>query len=393
MSATPLATLLLLALPLAPLMGDAALAASEGQARPSQTEAARFRAMDVDNDGRVTREEWRGSVQSFRVHDWNRDGVLSGDELRAGSWRTGRWEDTDFDPETAGEINDWSTEAFATLDHNRDGRIARSEWHYDVDTFRRVDRNADNMISRSEFIGSADFDDDRGDRFEFLDADNNGRVERHEWHGSNNAFDMLDQDRNGILSRREVAGQAAAPAPAQDNQFASLDYNRNGVITPDEWHWSRRTFDQRDMNRDGRLTPREFKATGDAAPASNRLDPTEASRVVRVDARERWTDTGIFVPAGAVVTIDAEGQVQMSTDGNDVASPAGSRTGRLAPDAPVRDQSAGGLVARIGNDTPRFVGQRGSMSSRVSGQLYLTVNDDHLADNSGEYRATITVRQ
>src|SRR5687768_17866140 len=34
----------------------------------------------------------------------------------------------------------------------------------------------------------------------------------------------------------------------------------------------------------------------------------------------------------AVVTIDAEGQVQMSTDANDVASPAGSRTGRLAPE-------------------------------------------------------------
>ena len=28
-----------------------------------------------------------------------------------------------------------------------------------------------------------------------------------------------------------------------------------------------------------------------------------------------------------------------------------------------------------------------------TGQLFLTVNDDHLADNSGEYRATITVRE
>jgi len=112
-----------------------------------------------------------------------------------------------------------------------------------------------------------------------------------------------------------------------------------------------------------------------------------------VDARERWTDTGIFVPAGTVVTIDAEGQVQMSTDSNDVASPAGSRTGRLAPDAPVRGQSAGGLVARIGNEAPRFVGQHGSISSRVSGQLYLSVNDDHLLDNTGEFRATISIRE
>ncbi len=391
MSLTPLGTVLLLALPFVPLNADAVFADQPQQ--PSQAEAARIRAMDMDNDGRVTREEWRGSLQSFRVHDWNRDGMLSGDEIRPAGWRNRRSPEADFDPETAGELNDWSTEAFATLDHNSDGRIARNEWHYDIDTFRRVDRNGDNIISRSEFVGTADFDDDRGDRFEFLDADNNGRLDRSEWHGSNNAFALLDQDGNGVLSRREVAGQAAAPA--RNNQFTSLDYNANGVITPDEWHWSRRTFDQRDLNRDGRLTRREFNATTDVATASaapDRFDPAVPSRIVRVDARERWTDTGITVPAGAVITIDAEGQVQMSPDTNDLASPSGSRTGRLAPNAPVREQSAGGLVARIGNDAPRFIGSHGTINSRASGRLFLTVNDDHLADNSGEFRATISVR-
>jgi Ca2+-binding EF-hand superfamily protein len=391
MSFSSFTTLVLLALPLAPLTTDSALASEGDQARSSQSEAARFRAMDMDNDGRVTREEWRGSVQSFRVHDWNRDGVLSGDELRPGGWRNGRGQVPDFDAEASGEINDWSTEAFANLDHNRDGRIARTEWHYDLDTFRRVDSNRDNTISRAEFLGNADIDDDRGDRFEFLDANNDGRLERYEWHGTRNAFDALDQNRDGVLSRREVAGEPVAPT--ETDQFVSLDYNRNGTITPDEWHWSLRTFDQRDLNRDGRLTRKEFIATADATTASNPVDSAVTSRVVRVDARERWTDTGIFVPAGAVVEIDAEGQVQMSPDGNDIASPAGSRTGRLAPNAPVRDQSAGGLVARIGNDAPRFVGQHGSVSSRVSGQLYLTVNDDHLADNNGEFRATIRIRE
>src|SRR5688572_31021497 len=47
----------------------------------------RFRAMDRNADGVVTRAEWQGSDQSFRTHDWDGDGVLSGDEVRPGASR------------------------------------------------------------------------------------------------------------------------------------------------------------------------------------------------------------------------------------------------------------------------------------------------------------------
>ena len=42
----------------------------------------RFRGMDRNGDGVITRDEWRGNDQSFRKHDLNGDNVLSGDELR-----------------------------------------------------------------------------------------------------------------------------------------------------------------------------------------------------------------------------------------------------------------------------------------------------------------------
>ena len=45
--------------------------------------------MDRNRDGVVTRAEWRGSAQSFRNHDWNGDGRLSGDEIRPGAQRSG----------------------------------------------------------------------------------------------------------------------------------------------------------------------------------------------------------------------------------------------------------------------------------------------------------------
>ena len=111
-----------------------------------------------------------------------------------------------------------------------------------------------------------------------------------------------------------------------------------------------------------------------------------------MDGRQRWTDTGIDVQAGQTVVFDAQGSMQLSTDGNDTATPSGSDTGRRAAQAPVRQGPAGGLIARVGNRAPIFVGSRGSMRATTSGRLYVGVNDDYLDDNSGEYRVNVTVR-
>jgi Ca2+-binding EF-hand superfamily protein len=351
-------------------------------------DAGRFRGMDRNGDGIITRDEWRGSTRSFRIHDWNNDGVLSGDEVRVGASRSGRWEDADFDPEMRAQVTDWTAAGFANLDHNRDGRITRDEWHFDLETFRRIDRDNNNSISRTEFLGFDGEDDDRDDLFEYLDYDNSGRVEWGEWHGTRAAFDRLDRNRDGVLSRQELTGSERAPA--RRDQFASLDYNRNGVISIDEWHWSRRSFEQRDLNRDGVLTRREFDATisltdNDVARAS-----TE-SRDVRVDPRDRWTSTGLYVRAGDLVTWQADGTIRMSTDNSDTATPAGSTRGRRAPDAPIREALAGSLLMKVGDSVVRFVGPTGSFRATTAGELLLGVNDDHLPDNSGEYRVRLTV--
>ena len=45
----------------------------------------RFRDLDRNRNGMIERSEWRGSPRSFQIHDWNNDGVLSGDEVRVGA--------------------------------------------------------------------------------------------------------------------------------------------------------------------------------------------------------------------------------------------------------------------------------------------------------------------
>jgi Ca2+-binding EF-hand superfamily protein len=353
-----------------------------------QTEAMRFRAMDRDGNGRITRQEWRGSTQSFRIHDWNGDGELSGDEVRPGAQRPRDL--NDFDPQRRGQYADWTEEAFADLDHNRDGRLTKDEWHYDNQTWLRADRNRDNVLSRAEFLGDATSDVDRDDRFEYLDTNNNGRIDRNEWHGTRDAFQWLDRDGNGSLSRMEVVGEETS---AENDTFVSLDFNRDGRLSQDEWHWSRRSFLQQDTNRDGVVSREEFSApdnstTGTTGRAGRRGEP----QVVVVNATERWVDTGIDLVAGENITIRSEGTVRLSDNWNDSATAAGAT--RRAANAPMPNHPAGALIARVGNGSPIFLGDTtGARNVTTGGRLYLSVNDDHLADNSGQLRVTITVRR
>lgn len=350
----------------------------QGTGRPARM---RFEVMDRNNDGEISRDEWRGSARSFDVHDWNGDGRLSGDEVRIGARQNRNLEEADHNPSWAERYESWTDAGFVNLDHNRDGRITSNEWHYERESFVRADRNRDGALDRAEFLGS-DVDDDRDDRFDNLDDNRNGRIERDEWHASDDAFTWLDRNRDGVLSRGEVTGDEQAAS--RNDQFASLDYDGNGTIARNEWHWSLGSFNQRDLNRDGVLSRREFDSAGESAG-----DSTTTPRVVRVNAQQRWTDTGIDVRTGDELTFESRGTVQLSSDSNDVATPAGSqKPGRAMPATNV-NAPAGALIARIGDATTIVVGDRRSIRASAGGRLYLGLNDDHLPDNNGEFEVTV----
>ena len=165
-----------------PLAGAPAFAQNDSsRAQDSSTrDTMRFRAMDRNRDGVITRREWRGSDQSFRVHDWNEDGVLSGDEVRVGATRRMADRNDDYTPNRRATFYDWTQTGFKNLDANDDGRVSMDEWHYDVESFRRADRNGDDALERSEFL-AGDTDVDMEDRFDYLDANNDGRVTPQEY--------------------------------------------------------------------------------------------------------------------------------------------------------------------------------------------------------------------
>jgi Ca2+-binding EF-hand superfamily protein len=368
------------------LVGSCSIALAPAEAAAFEQQGQmRFQGMDANGDGRITRAEWRGSDRSFRTHDWNGDGMLSGDEVRAGASR--QWgEEDDFDQTRRPEFRNWTERGFTNLDRDRDGRIQRTEWFYDREGFIRADRNRDNVLTRAEFLGG-DVDADREDRFEYLDANNNGRVERSEWHASRDAFDWLDRNNDGVLNRAEVVGEDVD----EGDLFASLDANNNAVITPDEWQWSRRSFVRQDQNGDGQLTRSELTN----AELQNQQTTTGAvgtsGRTVVVQAARGWIDTGFDVQRGDRIAIEATGTVTLSNNGSDFADPSGSRTGRRADSAPLRNDPAGALIARIANGAPTLVGNRRTFVATDTGRLYLSVNDDFFNDNTGEFRVTVSV--
>ena len=58
--------------------------------RASDSDRMKIQGMDANNDGVITRQEYRGDDHSFANHDWNGDGVLSGEEVTPGAHRPDR---------------------------------------------------------------------------------------------------------------------------------------------------------------------------------------------------------------------------------------------------------------------------------------------------------------
>jgi hypothetical protein len=122
---------------------------------------SRFRGLDTDNNGQITRAEWRGNDRSFQVQDWNNDGVLSGNEVQAGGRRGGGLR--------AGDQN------FEALDANNNNRIERREWQARLDQFNRLDVNGDNTLSRAELEGTGSADEAIGTTGDVVTVDSSVR--------------------------------------------------------------------------------------------------------------------------------------------------------------------------------------------------------------------------
>ena len=121
-------------------------AVQQTQQEPRQADLrarqSEFREMDRDNDGVITRAEWRGNRPSFRRYDLNRDGVLSGDEIWVDGRGRGRGSARNRDDDRL---------PFADLDRNGNGVITSSEWRGQPEAFRALDADGDGVLTPGEY--------------------------------------------------------------------------------------------------------------------------------------------------------------------------------------------------------------------------------------------------
>jgi Ca2+-binding EF-hand superfamily protein len=90
----------------------------------------RMKRMDINNDGVISRDEWKGKPEVFDKIDKNGDGSITREEFDAAARRQ------------AGR--------FDQMDTNNDGRISRDEWKGQPKRFDRLDVNGDGVITKEE---------------------------------------------------------------------------------------------------------------------------------------------------------------------------------------------------------------------------------------------------
>jgi hypothetical protein len=115
------------------------------------------------------------------------------------------------------------------------------------------------------------------------------------------------------------------------------------------------------------------------------------SGAVTVRGNQTWTRTGVFVRQGQMVSFRAGGEIRLSADENDKASPDGSFNGRYDGRAPLRNSLVGALIGRVGNSAPFGIGnQQQPLRMPATGELWLGVNDGQAGDNSGQIEVVVS---
>jgi hypothetical protein len=135
---------------------------------------------------------------------------------------------------------------------------------------------------------------------------------------------------------------------------------------------------------------REDRGNRERAGSDTAIPRGMRERQVTVVSSERWIDTGIQLREGQMFYFAATGEVRWGRNRkHGAAGEPNSPSNHLRP---IPDRPAAALIGKIGDrEDVFFIGaDNGPFRARESGRLYLGINDDWLADNTGALRVNVS---
>lgn len=99
--------------------------------RHGRHHGAKLKKMDTNQDGQITRDEWKGRDRGFQRADRNNDGVISREEVLTGRRKLRK-------------------RPLKQMDTDKNGQISRGEWLGNPELFSKLDQNNDGVITKEE---------------------------------------------------------------------------------------------------------------------------------------------------------------------------------------------------------------------------------------------------
>ena len=206
-----------------------------------------------------------------------------------------------------------------------------------------------------------------------------------------------------VVAIEYVAGKPSAEAAAKLKSGTPVVVLRNGQIVEGKLTAISAAV-PRKLTVHTAGGPREF-STADVAqvyfhgqPTAANLAPGDIAFVVEagqtlggiaVPAKDPWTQTVVRVTKGEQIRFSATGDILVAANASTQIE--GSRTATVATAKyPVPTAPVGALIGRIDDGQPFVIGGvTQPMTMPATGQLFLGINDDQFADNSGRFMVMV----